>query len=234
MADHGNNRIQLFSSDGNFLRAFCQGSGAQRLSNPISVAFNKSNEVIIIDSMKMFCFAESGHFIKNISNKQLYKPRDLTITGDGHMVVCDIGDNAVKVLTPDGSKIVKSFSALDSPDVPPWSALYHQDKFFVCYGGAHCIKVFNMEGKFLFDIGSQGSGEGQLLFPIGHTIDQFNNLIVCDSRNRRLQVFTLDGKFLNTICGELTGFQVPWSVAVSSTGQLHITNAQKQCVHVFQ
>lgn len=232
IADYGNNRIQLFSPDGSFLRAIGQGSGAERLFEPISVAFNRSNEVIIIGSRKMISFTESGHFIKNISNKRLYKPRDLTVMDDGRMVVCDTCDNAVKVLSPDGSEILQSFSAPER-DVPPWSVLYHQDKFFVCYGAAHCIKVFNNEGIFLFNIGSEGSGEGQLFYPIGHTIDKFNNLIVCDSRNRRLQVFKLDGTFLYTLCGEVTGFEVPWSVAVSSNGQLLVTNAQKNCVHVL-
>ena len=236
VADHNNNRIQLFRSDGSCLRAFCQGSGVERLTNPISVAFDRSNDIIIIDSKRMVRFSERGHFISNIKNKHLDKPRDLTIARDGRMVVCDIGDNTVKVLSPDGTKLLHSFCAPDGPDksVQPLSALYHQDMFFVCYGKAHCIKVFNEEGKFLFDIGSRGFGDGELFYPTGHTIDKLNNLIVCDSRNKRLQVFTLDGKFLNTMEGELTGFEVPWSLAASSTGQLFVTNAQKNSVHVFQ
>ena len=41
----------------------------------------------------------------------------------------------------------------------------------------------------LYNIGSEGSGEGQLHHPAGLAIDKFNNLMVCDSENSRVQVF---------------------------------------------
>lgn len=50
----------------------------------------------------------------------------------------------------------------------------------------------------------------------------------------KLQIFTLDGKFVNTIEGQHTQLTTPRSVAVSSTGQLFVTDVNKQCVHVYQ
>ena len=70
--------------------------------------------------------------------------------------------------------------------------------------------------------------------PVGLAIDRFNNLVVCDCDKARLQIFTLDGKFVNTIEGQHTQLTTPRSVAVSSTGQLFVTDVNKRCVHVYQ
>ena len=62
----------------------------------------------------------------------------------------------------------------------------------------HCVKVFSKEGVLLYEIGSEGSGDGLLRNPNGLAIDN-NNLIICVSGNHRQQVFTLYGSFLNTV-----------------------------------
>jgi len=96
------------------------------------------------------------------------------------------------------------------------------------------LKYFSQKGVSLHSIGAPGYGEGQLNGPAGITIHRFSNLVVCDSVNKRLQIFSLDGKVLSILEGQHIGLGDPYSVAVSSTGQLFVTDAEKQCVHVFQ
>lgn len=99
---------------------------------------------------------------------------------------------------------------------------------------AHCVKVFSQEGKFLYNIGSEGSGDGQLKNPFGLNVDKFNNLIVCDVGNRRLQSFTLDGEFVTKIEQHfLKDGDAPAYVAVSNDGHVFVTDPMKDCVHVF-
>ena len=173
----------------------------------------------------MYCFAESGHFIKIITNKHLINPRFLTVACDGRLVVSDWGDKLIKVLSPDGTALLQSFSAPDC-DEPPLFVVYHQGTFFVSYGLAHVVKVLSKEGVFLYDIGSEGPGDVQLCYPTytGLAIDKFNNLIVCNSGNSRLQVFALGGKFLYTIKEQFTGLKCAGSVAASTNGQLFVTD----------
>ena len=103
------------------------------------------------------------------------------------------------------------------------------------YSRADCVKVFNKEGVFLYNIGSSGSGDGRFRFPAGLTVDTFGRLIVCDYDNNRLPVFTLDGKFVTKIRPQRTGFGWPWSVAVSNDGRLLVTDVEEHCVYyVFQ
>ena len=237
VADKYNKRIQIFSSEGKFITEFCQqGPGDERLGEPWSVAFSRSGDVIIChrtagQPCKIAVFAESGEFIKHITNKHLKDPVEVSVGRDGHLIVCVWGDKTIKVLSPDGTELLQSFSAPDC-DWFPWFAVCHLEKFFVSYYWAHCVKVFNKEGVFLYNIGSKGSGDGQINGPGGLAVDTFGRLIVCD--NKRLQVFTLDGKFLTKIEPQRTGLGTPWSLAVSKEGRLFVTDEKKHCVHVFQ
>ena len=47
-------------------------------------------------------------------------------------------------------------------------------------------------------------------------------------------MFTLDGKFVSTLAGQHTGLGHPYSVAVSTTGQLFVTDIKNHYVHIFQ
>jgi len=227
VADIDNNRVQLFSSEGKYFETI----SAKELIEPTSVAFTRSSDLIVIASCKIFRFDESGKFVKNITNKHLKEPYRLTIARDGRMVVCDRGDNTVKVLTPDGSKLLLTIS--DPDRHCPYYAVCHQDRFVVSYPRTNNVKIFSKDGVFLYGIGTSGSGDGQLSFPAGICFDTFANLVVCDRGNSRLQIFTIDGKFVNSIEGEYNGLKAPWSVGVSNNGHLFVTDTVKHCVHIF-
>ena len=231
VADWINNRVLMLNADHSYSRYL------HLELPPLSVAFTTNGELIVqhgqvlVQNVFLSLFNESGEFIKRIGDEYLKHPWSVSVAHDGRIIVCDYGDKSVKVLSPDGTQLLQSFSAPDC-DVRPLFAVYHQDMFFVSYGWAHCVKVFSKEGVFLYDIGSEGSGDGQLDHPDGLAIDKFNNLIVCDSGNSRLQVFTLDGKFLYTIQQQIKDLPLLKSVAVSNTGYLYVLDGD--CVHVFQ
>ena len=226
-----NQRVQLFDSCLDYLTEIGQKCPvAQKLSNPTSVAFTNTGNLIIIASSAMYCLHENGQFLNSITNKHLYDPFKLTITCDDHMVVSDRGDKSVKVLSPDGTELVQSFSASDC-DESPWVCVCHQDMFFVSYPSAQLVKVFSKEGVFLHDIGNKRCGEVQLTHPVGLAVDTFDNLIVCDTGNQNLKVFTLDGKFLTVI---EEGLRRPWFVITSKSGDLLVTDQIRHCVYFLQ
>ena len=239
VADQKNSRIQIFSSEAKFIAEFGQqGPGAERLGEPYSVAFNRSGDVIIShrtagQPRKIAVFAESGQFIKHITNKHLKDPSTVSVGRDGHLIVCNWGDKTIKVLSPDRTGLLQSFSAPDRAGFP-WFAVSHQERFFVSHFSADCVKVFNKEGVFLYNIGTEGSCNRQFNCPVGLAVDSFGRLIVCDCDNNRLQVFTVEGKFVTKIEPQRAGLGRPFSVAVSDDGRIFVTDVKKDCVHVFQ
>ena len=228
VANNSNNRVQLFNSEGKHLNTVSH----KEIINPTSVAFTSSSNLLVIAFRKIFRFDERRQLVAKITNKHLKEPYRLTIARDGRMVVCDWGDNTVKVLSPDGTQLILTIR--DSDHAIPNTAVSHQDIFVVSYHKVDNVKVFSNDGMFLYNMGTHKSGDGQVLYPAGLAVDSFSNLVVCDPGNRRLQIFTLDGKLVSKMQGHHTGLLGPDYVAVSPTGQLCITDFEKHCVHVLQ
>ena len=228
VADYGNNRVQLFNSEGKYLNIVSH----KEIIQPNSVIFTRSSNLIVIATSKIIRFDDKRQLVTKAKNKHLKKPVRVTIARDGRMVVCDDSDNTVKVLSPDGTQLLLTIS--DPDHAEPVFAISHQDIFVVSYFLRDNVKVFSKDGVFLYSIGTLRSGHGQLYYPAGLAVDSFSNLVVCDSLNSRIQVFTLDGKLVSKIQGQHTGLGYPFSVALSPTGQLCIADTKKDCVHVFQ
>ena len=119
-------------------------------------------------------------------------------------------------------------------DAVSWCAVYQQNKIFVSYLNADRVMVFNNAGEYLYYIGSEGSGDGQFSGPTRLAIEKFNRLIVCDAGNRRLQLFTLDGKYVAKVAGSFFYHNCHLlCCAVSNTGHLFATDCNKHCIYVF-
>ena len=247
------NLVQIFNADGSYLTQFGKKGnkgemiGSLRFSKDgelmvvyddgemiESLAFSKDGDLLVVyDTLdgenRISLFSESGQYIREITNKHLKDPWHLSVAPDGNIILYDLGDEKFKVFSPDGAELLQSFNA-----VIPLDMVYHQEMLFVSLLSTNVVKVYNREGVFVLDIGGEESGDGHLCGPYGLVIDKFNNLIVCDANKKRLQVFTLDGKFVNTIGEKDTKLHDPRYVAVSETGRLYVTDIEKCCVHVFQ
>lgn len=238
LADYYNHRVQLLDSEWNFLGTTGDGgAGDERIDNPTSVAFTASGDVIVVHGElgrrnKLSVFTEDGYFITHIS-EHVINPCTVSVACDGdQLIVSDKGDKAVKVLSPDGTRLIQTICDGDRDELP-WFAIYGRELFFVSFSSANCIKVFGKDGQLLYEIGCKGSGEAQMNHPTGLAIDSFKNLVVCDKGNGRLQIFTLEGEFLNAV---KNGMVCPHSVAVTSNGELVVCDTNinaKSYIHVF-
>ena len=228
VADYLNKRIQLFSPGGKFQKEI------RLAGNPLSVAFTGSGDLLTLVSEsnnKLCLFSEEGEFIKYINNKHLKKPLHLSIASDGRLIITDIANNEIKALSSDGNDLLLSFVAPKCDEYLK-CAVYYLDKFYVSYTGAHCVKVFDKRGVFLHDIGCEGSSDGQFNYPVGLVIDKYNQLVVCDVKNGRLQFFNLKGKFLSKLWDECFNKELPRYVAISNNNN-NLLVADLRNVHIF-
>lgn len=236
--------VQVFTSQGRFLRKFGNTrDGTKNLKSPYSVAFSPSGSVIVIDSNRMIFCSSTGVFLWYVGEPLVEEPHSVSVSSDGKLIVCDRGDNKVKVLSSDGQYLIRSIFCDPNFNGQPSFAIHHEDKFFVSYQEKHHVKVFNENGVFLYSIGAEGCDEEKLRSPLGLAIDRFNNLVVCDTRKSRLQVFKTDGRHVSTVRGDSSQLASPHFVAVSRDGYLYVTDQgnkklfvvgeRKDCVHVF-
>ena len=231
VADVNNKRVQMFGFDGNFLRERALEAKTS------SVAFTESGDLlsfVACEDNKLPLYTEGGQFIRYISDEHVKTPLHISVVSDGRIITCDREkEKTINVLSPDGKNLLQSFSA-PGCDEYPWCAVYQQNKIFVSYLNADRVMVFDNAGEYLYDIGSEGTGDGQFSGPTGLAIDKFNRLIVCDAGNRRLQLFTLDGKYVAKVAGSFFDHNSHLlGCAVSNTGHLFVTDSNNYCIYVF-
>ena len=233
VADSLNKRIQIFDSQGKYLRQFGDiRDSTKNLQRPYAVEFNILGQIIVIEECgKMILCSKEGNFLDYFW--YVRKPCSVSVKSNGDLIVCDSDDAEVKILSHDGCHELDSFAGDPVLDGAPSFAIHHQDRFFVSFPKTRCVKVFSEDGDFLYDIGTSREVNEQLIRPLGLAIDKLNGLIVCDSDGCRLQVFTLNGRHVTSIEGRDNGFQSPQFIAVSNDGRLFLTDTGKKCVHVF-
>ena len=91
-------------------------------------------------------------------------------------------------------------------------------------------------GTFLGKFGSQGSGNGQFLFPEAVAVGQSGNVFVADTGNHRVEKFTSTGTFLLQwgSMGSANGqFHSPEGIAVDGAGNVFVTDSNNNRVEKF-
>ena len=238
VADYDNKKVLLYDSMLNYLRTVVDFGPDRR---PRCLAFTNfflaSNVIVIHEDTlpqskfpvfshlsKISVFTPRGYFVMGIGAEFLTNPCSVSVKNDGQIIVCDSGDRSVKLLSPDGTKLLKSFKAKDA-DTSPWFAVHDQKKYFVSYRIGQSVKVFDEDGVYLHDIGKFDA-------PAGLAIDKFSNLIVCDSDAKSVQVFTLNGEFVTSLpAGKY--LECPCSVVVSNNGDVLLTDLTTGLIFTF-
>jgi hypothetical protein len=72
------------------------------------------------------------------------------------------------------------------------------DRIYLLEGNPPVVRVYDMNGLHLFDIGSEGQGPGELAHPMSMVIGADDRVLVRDAGNNRMTVFSLDGELLET------------------------------------
>lgn len=101
---------------------------------------------------------------------------------------------------------------------------------------AHRVKVFDLDGALLREIGRRGDGDGEFNFPTFASVDAQGRLYVVDSVNNRIEVFDAEGKFLRKFgqSGDRIGdFARPKGVAVDSFGNIYVVDSRWSNVQIF-
>ena len=94
----------------------------------------------------------------------------------------------------------------------------------------------NQDGEYLTHWGTHGSGDGELDRPSGIAVSQEDTLYIVDSRNNRLQQFSLDGEFLGKFGSSVSGngqFNLPWGMCLDKDGNVFVADWRNDRVQSF-
>ena len=211
-----------------------KGTEDGQFDSPTGVAVDGNGNVLVADSGngRIEKFSPTGTFVTSI--KQFEAPNGIAIDHAGNIYVAEIGSkHRVQKLGPDGTFISEWAPGLYGPRR---IAIGPDDSIYVVDQGRTRIVKLSPDGQVLTTWGSGGNGDGQFNDHTSVAVDPTTNKIyVADPRNRRIQVFDSNGKFLTKWSipewGQPVGFE---DLAIDSkTGRLYASSAHMDVILVF-
>ncbi|XP_020896302.1 E3 ubiquitin-protein ligase TRIM71 [Exaiptasia diaphana] len=244
IADYVIHRIAIFSVDGQFLREFGhEGIQDGELSGPCGVVYN-DDTILVSDNPlsngRIQEFDTKGNFLKT-----MYKERKIVIltmcTSDEHIAVCCQGDkdvhSCIKLFSKQTGQVVQEFSG--NKNQMPFHVAYGNSKYFVTFIDNSYIHVFDKKGVFQKKFGEKAKREGQTISNClgGLAVYGSDMILVCDSFNHRVQLYTQSGRLIRsfghhgTNVGEMHG---PVDVVVTSDGKVLVLEYHGNRVQIWQ
>lgn len=160
-------------------------------------------------------------------------PHNVRVDPQGNVWAVDAKSSNVYKFTPEGKQLLKiavgeqpeakrnGFGGTTDIAFGPDGRLFIADG----YGNARILE-YTGDGKRVREWGRPGKGPGEFNLPHGITIGPDNVIYVADRENGRIQLFTLDGKFLNKWEGAGKTFSITYALGAIwiGTQPLHLPN----------
>ena len=217
---------------------------AGELNWPTGIAFDQNSRSIVVDTLnhRVQLFNEQGEYLSQFGDEgnldhQLRDPLGLSIDRNGNIVVADPGNKLIKTFSPSGQFLHTLGDGEGEGFTSPCHCIQYDKYLIVSYRGDHCIKVFDINGNFLYKFGNRGNRDGEFNSPRFFSVNKAGHLMVCERDNHRVQVFELSGRFV-TKFGKLGSgpgeFKGPISTAVLSDGRIVVADWLNNRIQIFE
>lgn len=114
----------------------------------------------------------------------------------------------------------------------PASITIGDGKIYILDSGKSSVSVYDKSGKFLFNFGSEGSDNGQLLSP--SDILYFNGRIfVANTKNKKINVYDKNGIFLydfSVMLNDGITYLLPTRISIDPYGNLYVGESKRKVI----
>ncbi len=212
VVDSGNNRVETFNADGEFVGIWGGDTGG-------SVSFAKVD-------------AGGPTGIATGSNGLIY----VCDTWNHRIVVLDQSGRQVNAFGQFGNTDdAPDASAQPGNFFGPRGIAIYNDEIYVVDTGNERVQVFGLDGMFHRAFGGNGTGPSQFLEPVGIAIDSNGLVYVADTNNGRISVFSVDGSpqaQWKVDAWQNQQFFQPY-LAIGPDGNIYATSSATGTVEVF-
>lgn len=196
VADLALGAVYEYGPDGAFIRAW----GADRLTRPVGVAFNRAtSELWVTDSKEhqieiLSLQTGNGRTIggRGAADGQFNFPTNIAASGDGRVYVMDTFNFRVQVFASDGRFERKWGSNCDTFGCfakPKGLAVAPDGRVFVADAAFNNVQIFEPDGQLLLAFGGVGNAPGRLYLPAGLHVDDEQKIYVVSQYNWRINVY---------------------------------------------
>ncbi len=208
VADFRNDQIQVFDSEGRFLRRFPdphlpvgQGSAGQDGTGiAVTDVSVRGDLVYATDTYQVVIFTKAGEFVRQFGRpgprpQDLDHPNGVAVAEDGTIYVADSNHNRLTAFSPEGTALWNVGSPIGFADVADEEGLGLPRGVAVLADGRVAVAdAFNFEvvlvspqGRIISRLGRRGDRPAELDFP--NDVDaQGADLVIADRGNDRVQL----------------------------------------------
>lgn len=208
VADTWNNRIQKFTSDGEFLTMWGEFGAAETRMHfwgPRGVAADSKGRVFVTDTgnKRIVIFDSDGNDLASIGGAgmgvgQFDEPVGISVDDQGRVYVADTWNKRIQILLPQDENLI--YPTHITWDVDAWYGESLDNKPFIATDRDYNtyvadpimgrVLVFDLEGNFILGWGGFGMGRSEIGVASGIEVDSVGNVWVSDAKNNRLMQFS--------------------------------------------
>ncbi|KAI8493410.1 hypothetical protein Bbelb_288070 [Branchiostoma belcheri] len=235
VTDRDNKRVQVFSMNGTYRRLFPTVVPVENMKMfPVSVALDVGPGYLWVLGKRRLYYSE-GHVVQYSKNGQPIKKFDVSLrSAFYHVIAMDVRNN--KVIVGDGPRI----TMFDPNGSRFWSSnvrtafgfggvISDKEGNILLTDGQETVLKYNQSRVKIFEFGTDGKAKGQLKSPKGICLDSSGHIILANTGNNRVDMFTSTGEFVRTI----VDIKYPWGVAMGPCGELVVTSSYYETVTII-
>jgi tripartite motif-containing protein 71 len=232
-----NNRVQVLSSSGAFLRQW-------PLAGADGIALGALDTVLVVANDHVYKYTSAGVLVTSwggtgAGDGQFQFALDVGVDSQGFVFVSDFLNHRVQKFDAAGHFLLKWGSVGNGAgefQTPFGLMVDPNDDVWVADGGNNLVQRFDGAGHWLSGFGTFGTAPGQWDSPGRPCRDADGRLLVPDAGNARVQAYTPSGQFLLQwgVPGSGNGqFNHPTTVAVSPAGEVLVLDKDNHRIQVF-
>ena len=165
---------------------FDEPHGITLYDNQVYVCDTGNSRIQVFDADLKFCQSIGSH---GTEEGQFNEPCDVTFDSDGNMFVADTKNDRVQVLDSSG-RFIRSFGQEGEHKLGSPSGLFvADDSIYISNIASSAVLVYTTSGQFVTSFGTGGKKKGQFNCPLFIAACANGFIHVCDSWNKRIQIF---------------------------------------------
>ena len=237
VSDSGNNRIQKFDSNGNYLSQFgAPGIDNGQFNNPRGITVDAVGNIYVSDSgnNRIQKFNSNGSYLQQFAGT-LTGPTGIDIDAVGNIYVTNLNGGSVHKFNSNGTHL----STLNvGQDRPSGVAVDANGNIYVTLDSASWFKKYNSAGTFQMNIYLLRNASNNPANGLDIAIDAAGNIVVTDYNNASIQMFAPDGTNLSYSFGLSKGsdqnqLYYPAGIAIDATGNVIVVDLLNRRIHVI-
>jgi DNA-binding beta-propeller fold protein YncE len=264
VADQRNNRIQVLTREGDFIKFIPQLDKSDESSQanfnklqkllikPTGIALDSDNNLYVTsqDTHSIIIInLETGQLINSIGKQgkgqgQLSSPMDIDVHSDGRIAVAEWRNRRVQILDHEGNclneVIYNEETSRGYKAVAPRGVFWTIEGYLiVAYPLYHQVVCWNIDkGEVLWRYGIKGNKRGALNNPSYVANSNKGNFLISDTLNHRIVEISRDGKYVRNYPirkGSAPGRLIsPRGLALSPEETLVVSDQGNNRIHLFQ